>query len=494
MDNNEQIYEKYNDTIEEMFDAEPFYQDFMNKLKGNKNSFYIYSKKISKDIDLSWVEAIEDSIIAIDNAIRNPRKYMETREELLPMELSRNITPDSIKHLSQHTYLINDIAEDGTITPNKIMNYIKEETWQTYENKFVNTLIDRLYYFIENRYRKICDTANDENVGVVQFDSKLPDNNGGYVSMKMILEAHQKQQSSEDEKDDIVERVEKLRNIIMNFKSSQFVKTMGESYVKPPIMRTNAILKNPDYKQCLICWQFIESYTKVGYEIKIEEATKQPTDEFVDDIYRISAMNYGVFKHYMEEQLDQAIVLKERRNKKKIAPKFVKKMMDSVFTNYDIAQHDFRNLVNSALKINNSEETEAETTRIVNAIDRVLKIEEDTYINEKKAIEQRRKEIIEEKQRQLAEEERKKQQEEEEERQRIQREKEEQERRERAAKEEEERKIREAKEEEERKKKAALIEMQRIKREAEEKRQKEIQDRRDAANSVAVFVEQRRRY
>ena len=487
-----QIYEEYNNTINDMFDTEPFYQDFMEKLKGNKNSFYVYSKNVKKEVDLSWVEAIEDTIIALDNTIRNPRRYMETKEELLPMELSRNITPESIKHLSQHTYLINDIAEDGTITPNKIMNYIKEETLQTYENKFVNTLVDRLYYFIESRYKKICDTSNDENVGVVQFDSKLPDNNGGYVSMKMIMEAHQKKDGGTDEKEDIVERVEKLRNIIINFKTSTFVKEMGESYVKPPIMRTNAILKNPDYKQCLVCWQFIESYDKVGYEISINEETKQPSDMFIDDIYKISAMNYGVFKHYMEEELDNEIVLKQRRNKKKIAPKFVKRMVDSMITNYDITQTQVRELVNSALKVN-APKQEENISSVRDAIERVLNIEEDTYINEKKAIEKRRQEIIEEKRREMEEEERKRLQAEEEERQRIQKEKEEQERREQAAREEAERQKREAEEEKERKRQAMLAEKARIKRLQEEKKQREIEQRREAAEGVTSFVQRRRR-
>lgn len=47
----------------------------------------------------------------IDKVIRNPRVTIEDNEEIVPIALSKKITVESIKHLAQHTNLIQDIDE-----------------------------------------------------------------------------------------------------------------------------------------------------------------------------------------------------------------------------------------------------------------------------------------------------------------------------------------------------------------------------------------------
>ena len=113
-------------------------------------------KMMEKMIDLNWVEAIEKGLVHVDNVMRNPRKTVENVEEIVPIALSKKITVDSVKHLAQHTDLIQSVDPvTGKITPSKVLNVHKEESMMTYENKFVNTLIDRVYIFIARRYEKL---------------------------------------------------------------------------------------------------------------------------------------------------------------------------------------------------------------------------------------------------------------------------------------------------------------------------------------------------
>ena len=144
----------YNDTtyfVDSIIDEYDVFPAILSMMRDGKATIELKKRYLLRAIDEAWVNIIEDTLPALDTIIRNPSKYIEEREELLPIELSRNISVNSIKHLSQHTNLISKIEGDK-ITPTKILNVFREETMQTYENKFINTLISRLFAFVNRRY------------------------------------------------------------------------------------------------------------------------------------------------------------------------------------------------------------------------------------------------------------------------------------------------------------------------------------------------------
>ena len=145
-------YEQF-ETLSETFGSDELYQALDSLLTSSRNTFAFNRKIMEKAIDVSWVEAIENGISHVDNFLRNPRKTIEDVEEIVPIARSRKTTVESVKHLAQHTDLIQSIdKKTGKITPSKILNVHKEESLFTYENKFVNTLIDRLYIFINTLF------------------------------------------------------------------------------------------------------------------------------------------------------------------------------------------------------------------------------------------------------------------------------------------------------------------------------------------------------
>ena len=111
-------------------------------------------------------------------------EVIEDVEEIVPIALSRKTTIESVRHLAQHTDLIQSIDEKtGKITPSKLLNVHKEESLMTYENKFVNTLIDRLYIFINRRYEKLAQVSKDEEVFSLGYDTILDDGAGGKMKI-----------------------------------------------------------------------------------------------------------------------------------------------------------------------------------------------------------------------------------------------------------------------------------------------------------------------
>ena len=124
----------------------------LEMLRSAETTVELKKRYAIKSIDETWVRVIEESLDALDHVIRSPSHFIEENERVLPIELSRNITNRSIQHLAQHTDYIDRIEPDGSITPSKILNVFRDETIQTYENKFVNTLIVKLHTFISRRY------------------------------------------------------------------------------------------------------------------------------------------------------------------------------------------------------------------------------------------------------------------------------------------------------------------------------------------------------
>ena len=334
-ENYDKWYSEFKDSMDILGENDLF--DVMDRLVGSsKANISINRKLMEKVIDVSWVEAIENAIIHVDNIVRNPSRTIVDVEEIVPIALSRKITVESVKHLAQHTDLIQDFDEaTGKITPSKILNVHKEETLETYENKFVNTLIDRLYYFILARYDKLSQVAKDEEVFTMDFDTAIDDGSGNKLALKLSIDTTKSLEATNDQGYTIWQRVEKLKKTLEGYKGSELCTKLGGNFVRPPIMRTNAIMKNVDLKACLALWQYILSYEHAGYEINIEDTALKPEPNYISDFYKIIACNLLLFRSYTNNEDPMTEIGKKKL--KPIAPKVVKKYgRELLVGNYDI--------------------------------------------------------------------------------------------------------------------------------------------------------------
>ena len=329
-------YEDFKQSLEAFGDDE-LYGNLESLIQASRNTFAVNRKLMAKAIDVSWVEAIENGLLHVDNVLRDPRRTIEDVEEIVPIALSRKITVESVKHLAQHTDLIQSIdKKTGKITPSKILNIHKEESLMTYENKFVNTLVDRLYIFINTRYEKLAQISRDEEVYTLGYDTFIDNGAGGKMKIEVKLETTESLDSYDDNGVSIWQRVEKLKKAIEGYKGSELCQTLGNTYIRPPVMRTNAIMKNVDLKACLALWQYIESYDKVGYEINVENTAVRPDDSYVADFYKVVALNLLLFRNYTEQGRDDSFTELKTLKQKKMQPKFVKRFEKELASDYSV--------------------------------------------------------------------------------------------------------------------------------------------------------------
>ena len=387
-------FEKFKDCTDQL-DSDRLYESFRSSLSHSRSTIALNRRILEKDIDVSWVEAIETGLVSIDNVIRNPSKTIINVEEVVPIALSKKITVDSVKHLAQHTDLIQSVdPETGKITPSKVLNIHKEESYLTYENKFVNTLIDRLFIFVNKRYEKLKAVSSSEEVFAMEYNTAFESGSGRKMKMTLNIETSDSLEAADENGSTLWDRVEKIRRIVEGYKSSPFCQQMGQNYIRPPVMRTNAIMKNVDLKACLVLWQFIEGYDKTGYEINVSDSAQKPDKEYVENLYDLSALNLLLFRSFT--QGSEAEVLKTQKSKA-AAPRVLRKFDKVSYDEHELVIGSDRLTDDSTLAQDNISENE----KILAEIDKIIKIETEYY----KAEEQKRLEV-EEKERRRQEEER----------------------------------------------------------------------------------------
>lgn len=387
-------FEKFKDCTDQL-DSDRLYKSFRSSLSHSRSTIALNRRILEKDIDVSWVESIETGLVSIDNVIRNPSKTIINVEEVVPIALSKKITVDSVKHLAQHTDLIQSVdPETGKITPSKVLNIHKEESYLTYENKFVNTLIDRLFIFVNKRYEKLKAVSSSEEVFAMEYNTAFESGSGRKMKMTLNIETSDSLEAADENGSTLWDRVEKIRRIVESYKSSPFCQQMGQNYIRPPVMRTNAIMKNVDLKACLVLWQFIEGYDKTGYEINVSDSAQKPDKEYVENLYDLSALNLLLFRSFTQDS--EAEVLKTQKSKA-AAPRVLRKFDKVSYDEHELVIGSDRLTDDSTLAQDNISENE----KILAEIDKIIKIETEYY----KAEEQKRLEA-EEKERRRQEEER----------------------------------------------------------------------------------------
>ena len=346
-------------------------------LENNKSVLEVKTDSKKVEFDYSWLEKIEETIEHLDNIVRNPRKFIIQEEEVVPVERAKKITLESVKHLATHTNLIQEFDEkEGTITPSKVLNINKEESFDIYENRFIYSLLINLSMFIAKRKEL---TKEGSSSKINKKFNYVSETKIGKEKIKINLDLET------DYFEDLVgmdpnglslnERFDRVELIISDFISSAFMKELQSAHVimvKSPIRKTNVILKNTDFVKALELWEFIERY---DVKDKIENSeSKDYSDE-------------GILRDNMDDAflLDYLILnMTESKETKGIKKYYLNKIIkDFVNNNDDINDTQFKKMINHEFEIVYKEKKKRE-----NKINNIFKKEFDKFkLDNKRALE-----------------------------------------------------------------------------------------------------------
>ncbi len=253
-----------------------------------------------KDFDYEWLDIIEEINPYIDNILRNPKRFIINEEEIVKVELARKVTVESVIHLTQHTNLIQKIEDNGDVKPSKILNINKEESMDTYENRFIYTLVNNLRMFFEQRLELSGGNSYcfDKNNLKYEANTKVYGEN-----LKISIDVSDVTRDIMEHTGDkggltLSERIRKAKTQIDGFFGTEMIQTLARLHVSPvrsPIKKTNVILKNPNFRKAEELWNYIQSFES-------KDKRKKENREFFD-------------KGILKEEYDQAFLMAFIANK-----------------------------------------------------------------------------------------------------------------------------------------------------------------------------------
>ncbi len=289
--------------------------------------------------DFSWIEKLEQTIPYIDTIVRNPRKFIVSEEEIIPVEKTRKVTEESIKHLAKHTSLIQDIDEDGSVKPLKLLNVFKEETTDLYENRFIYSLIVNTKTFLNNQLENYSAKQKSEYCKSVNYKghTRLSTEN---LSFEVNIKNDFAESSDEASQSFAYEeRIKRINEIFSDFLATQFIKSLsGSTPVRSPIRKTNVILKDKSFIKAVELWEFIEKYDPDNATQVVEKEEKTSPLNLNDK------MDVGVFLFY-EAFSNQAKDLTSSIEYKFSVP-YLRKIIENYVNEFDLDEKKFKNLVN----------------------------------------------------------------------------------------------------------------------------------------------------
>jgi len=227
------------------------------------------------ETDFEWLDLMEDTIRYLDNILRNPNRFIVNEEEIVKVELARRITVESIRHLSKHTSFIQKIEDNGDVKPSKILNINKDESYDTYENRLIYTLIDNMRNFVEIKKKSLVDASSMKDFKKAHYVGK-----SRVGSEQVFIEFNYTSSLNEDDSPQgemtIGQRIEKLDSNITMLQNTDVYKLLKRAHaarVIPPIKKTNVILKNTNFQYAMKLWDYLQSH--VANDTKVIKKNKK---------------------------------------------------------------------------------------------------------------------------------------------------------------------------------------------------------------------------
>lgn len=234
-----------------------------------KSEYEVQTNYEQVDVNFEWLEIMEDTVRYLDNILRNPNRFIVNEEEVVKVEQARRITVESIKHLSKHTNFIQEIDPvTDDVKPSKILNINKDESYNTYENRVIYTLIQNMRMFIDMRKRKLVTQSYSKNHkkgeyhGVARVGSENVN-----IDISMNSKADSKKAYGAKGDLSIEERIAKLELRITDLTNTSVYKSLAKAHVAkviPPIKKTNLILKNVNFQYAMRLWDYLARYRDDG--------------------------------------------------------------------------------------------------------------------------------------------------------------------------------------------------------------------------------------
>ena len=291
------------------------YEKSQNFVKNINSDMHFKSEFSANGSNFDWINEVEFALIYLDNIVRAPRVILVNEEEVVKIERAKKITVASIKNLARNTHFIEKIDEESKdVQPSKILEVRSEESYNTYENRFIYTLIDMLTRFIARQEEALKDLKNN-NKKKLQYEASTVVN-GERINIELNIDSKEvtkldNDKDTQEKLKEVKERIKKIKQYLAYWNRSEFMKKLVQaraSFVIPPIKKTNLILKNPNFQVATRLWEFLYAYGLNDGEEKQDGLDTNGTNtlkEILDDSFLTQYFVLDSISQSKREQKDK---------------------------------------------------------------------------------------------------------------------------------------------------------------------------------------------
>ncbi|MFA5235475.1 MAG: hypothetical protein WC399_01275 [Bacilli bacterium] len=323
---------KYSSRFLKLFKTNAEFQQFVDLIRNSKgNVFSSLARVETRKFDEEWIKEVEAGVVAIENIIINPKRFIKFQSEVVPIEMAKKTGSESIRHLAMNSQFIKKIDDKGNVMPEKILNISTDDELAIYENRFVVTLIRKLVRFIELRYDYIQKKAEIRDSDLLFMKSSLEIEGAVYeYEGKLRLSIPSAEGGQKDANDELLKRITEVRQRVIFMLSSEFMKTLKNAIpVTNPIQMTNIMKKNLDYIKAHDLWKFLDRYDQLGVTFQIKETTNQFNENNLKDIYAHIGASLLMVN---TDKTKKIKVPKDQIKRHKIMPRFENPILDKDLT------------------------------------------------------------------------------------------------------------------------------------------------------------------
>ena len=289
-------------------------QSFLTKLESDMDYKSLYNGDL---ISFDWLDEIEFSCPYIDIIVRNPKLTLIQEENLVKVERSKRITVASVKDLAKHTQYIEDVNQKtNDVRPSKILDIRNEETFNIYENRFLYTLLEDLNRFVREKEKLLNEFELNKSKTLEYKGTSVTTKEKVSVELRvssMSFPSKQDDKKLEEEFKNAKVRLKRVKDYLSSWDRSEMVKSLRKLHVnlvKPPLKKTNILLKNPNFRIAVRLWDFIRTY-----DLDEKDESKEGDDNNRVDVIK-SFLDHSFFIDY--SVLDSMARLKREQKKNMI--------------------------------------------------------------------------------------------------------------------------------------------------------------------------------
>lgn len=318
----------YYRSVKEFSDKTHFDKDNLKSLKtishSSSDKDRIETKRAKCIIEEDWIVAIEKGLPYIKKAIDEGRQFIANEGNVVPIEKIKRVSKASTVHLAKHSNLITRLPENESenIIPDKLFMEEKLNEFAVYENRFLYMLLVYLRDFVDIRAEKI------EELGRSYFSDFSINKNVKFNKRYLNCEIKFSEQNynyienfSDEKTKGLMNRIEDIQHLVLSYLSTELMETVSKvAMIKPPIIKTNVLKMDVNFKNAVALYEFLSEYNKDGYAIEEIKTTIKPFSEELaftvgDIVNMFSYLSYS-YGGGMYEKLREKYLFDEEKNKK----------------------------------------------------------------------------------------------------------------------------------------------------------------------------------